>query len=75
MSIPEQDPLLEQVGREFDAGRFDAAEEAARSIGIAVWSMDEYEADDGLASGARRFRDEVEQVRILTPDKDLPPSK
>jgi 5'-3' exonuclease len=51
--------------------QFDAAEDAIRSIGIAVWSMREYEADDGLASGARKFRDEVEQVRILTPDKDL----
>jgi 5'-3' exonuclease len=51
--------------------QFDAAEDAIRSIGIAVWSMREYEADDGLASGARRFRDEVEQVRILSPDKDL----
>jgi 5'-3' exonuclease len=26
---------------------------------------------DGLASEARRFRDQVEQVRILTPDHDL----
>jgi 5'-3' exonuclease len=26
---------------------------------------------DGLASGARRFRDQVEQMRILSPDKDL----
>jgi 5'-3' exonuclease len=51
--------------------QFDAAEDAVRSIGMTVWSMREYEADDGLASGARRFRDEVEQVRILTPDKDL----
>jgi 5'-3' exonuclease len=51
--------------------QFDAAEEAVSSIGVAVWSMREYEADDGLASGARRFRNEVEQVRILTPDKDL----
>ena len=51
--------------------QFDAAEDAVRSIGVAVWSMREHEADDGLASGARRFRDEVEQVRILTPDKDL----
>jgi 5'-3' exonuclease len=51
--------------------QFDAAEDAIRSIGVAVWSMHEYEADDGLASGARRFRDEVEQVRILSPDKDL----
>jgi 5'-3' exonuclease len=51
--------------------QFDAVEEAVRSIGGVVWSMHEHEADDGLASGARRFRDQVEQVRILTPDKDL----
>jgi 5'-3' exonuclease len=51
--------------------QFDAAEDAVQAIGIAVWSMKEYEADDALATGARRFRDEVEQVRIMTPDKDL----
>jgi 5'-3' exonuclease len=51
--------------------QFDTAEDAIRAIGVTVWSMREYEADDGLASGARRFRDEVDQVRILTPDKDL----
>jgi 5'-3' exonuclease len=51
--------------------QFDAAEDAIRAIGMTVWSMREYEADDGMASGARRFRDEVEQVRILSPDKDL----
>jgi 5'-3' exonuclease len=33
--------------------------------------MREYEADDALATGARKFRDQVDQVRILTPDKDL----
>jgi len=51
--------------------QFDAVEEGVRAIGVVVWSMREYEADDGLATGARRFRDEVEQVRIMTPDKDL----
>lgn len=51
--------------------QFDAVEEAVRSLGVVVWSMRDYEADDALATGARRFRDEVEQVRILTPDKDL----
>ena len=51
--------------------QFDAAEDAMRAIGVTVWSMHEYEADDGLASGARKFRNEVEQVRIMTPDKDL----
>jgi len=51
--------------------QFDPAEEAARAIGLVVWSMDRYEADDALATAASRWRDEVEQVRILTPDKDL----
>ena len=51
--------------------QFDAAEDAVRAIGVTVWPMREYEADDGLASGARRFRDRVEQVRIMSPDKDL----
>lgn len=51
--------------------QFDAAEEATRALGITVWSMREFEADDALATGAARFRDAVEQVRILTPDKDL----
>jgi 5'-3' exonuclease len=51
--------------------QFDAAEEAARALGLAVWSMRDFEADDALATGAARFRDAVDQVRILTPDKDL----
>jgi 5'-3' exonuclease len=51
--------------------QFDTVEAAVRAIGVVVWSMREHEADDGLATGARRFRDEVEQVRIMTPDKDL----
>jgi 5'-3' exonuclease len=51
--------------------QFDAAEEAVRSLGMVVWSMNRYEADDALATAAARWRDEVEQVRILTPDKDL----
>ncbi|MFA9428697.1 5'-3' exonuclease H3TH domain-containing protein [Egicoccus sp. AB-alg2] len=51
--------------------QFDAAEEAVRSLGMTVWSMREYEADDALGTAAVRFADEVEQVRILTPDKDL----
>src|SRR5437879_2953662 len=51
--------------------QFDLAEEAVRAVGVTVWSMREFEADDALATGAARFRDQVEQVRILTPDKDL----
>jgi 5'-3' exonuclease len=51
--------------------QFDTVEEAVRALGVAVWSMRDHEADDGMASGAARFRDQVEQVRIMTPDKDL----
>lgn len=51
--------------------QFDDVEEGVAALGVRVWSMREHEADDGLASGARLFRDQVEQVRILTPDKDL----
>ena len=51
--------------------QFDAVEEAARAIGMVVWRMDKWECDDGLASGAAKFRDQVDQVRICSPDKDL----
>jgi 5'-3' exonuclease len=53
--------------------QFDAVEDAVRALGVTVWSMREHEADDGLAAGAARFAAEVqvEQVRIMTPDKDL----
>ncbi len=53
--------------------QFDFAEEAMRALGIVVWSMDRWEADDALATAATVLaRDPaVEQVRILSPDKDL----
>jgi 5'-3' exonuclease len=48
-------------------------EDALRALGVVVWPMIEYEADDALAAGAfLAAQDErVEQVVILTPDKDL----
>ncbi len=51
--------------------QFPLAEEAFAALGIAVWPMVEFEADDGLATGAARWGGEVEQVQILSPDKDL----
>ncbi len=51
--------------------QFDLVEEAARRLGMTVWSMDEYEADDAMATAATRWAAEVDQVRLLTPDKDL----
>jgi 5'-3' exonuclease len=51
--------------------QFEPVEDAMRAIGVTVWSMDRWEADDALATAATRWHDAVEQVRILTPDKDL----
>lgn len=50
--------------------QFDDAEAAVRALGVTVWSMDRWEADDALATAAWRWHGETE-VRILTPDKDL----
>lgn len=53
--------------------QFDWVEEGVAALGVTVWSMDKFEADDALATGAAIFSKQksVEQVRILTPDKDL----
>lgn len=51
--------------------QFDLAEEALIALGVVVWPMVEFEADDAIATAAVRWRDQVEQVVIETPDKDL----
>ena len=51
--------------------QMDLVEKACAAMGVVVWSMDRWEADDALATGAVRYASEVEQVRIMTPDKDL----
>lgn len=51
--------------------QFDLAEDAVGALGLLVWSMDHYEADDALATAAARWAGEVDQVRLLSPDKDL----
>jgi 5'-3' exonuclease len=53
--------------------QFSLAERAVSAMGIVVWSMVEFEADDALATGAHRFGSEpsVEQVVVCSPDKDL----
>jgi 5'-3' exonuclease len=51
--------------------QFPLAEEALEALGVVVWPMVEFEADDALASGASLFRNAVDQVVILSPDKDL----
>lgn len=53
--------------------QFPVLEDALRALGIAVWTMVEVEADDGLASAAALAAadERVERVIICTPDKDL----
>lgn len=53
--------------------QFHPLEEALAAIGIVVWPMIEFEADDALASAAHLAAKDkrVEKVCIWTPDKDL----
>ncbi len=53
--------------------QFPILEEALQAMGVVVWPMVEYEADDALASAAAKsaLDDRVRQVLICTPDKDL----
>lgn len=51
--------------------QFPLAERAMQAIGVTVWSMVEFEADDALATAAARWSADVDQVVVLTPDKDL----
>ena len=53
--------------------QFPLAEKAVSALGIVVWPMVEFEADDALATAAARFKDAkgVKQVVICSPDKDL----
>jgi 5'-3' exonuclease len=53
--------------------QFHPLEHALGAMGVATWPMVELEADDALASAARRAAADsgVERVCIWTPDKDL----
>jgi 5'-3' exonuclease len=54
-------------------GQFQPLEEALSALGVVVWPMVEFEADDALAAAAVMAVADprVEQVVICTPDKDL----
>ena len=53
--------------------QFEPLEEALRAMGVAVWAMVDFEADDALASAAHLASQDprVEKICIWTPDKDL----
>lgn len=59
------DPLL--------LAQFPLAEEASRALGLVVWPMIEFEADDAMATGAERWHasEGVEQILLCSRDKDL----
>ncbi|MGH7353874.1 MAG: 5'-3' exonuclease [Candidatus Rokuibacteriota bacterium] len=59
------DPLL--------YAQFQPLEEALRALGVVVWPMVEFEADDALAAAAVMAAADprVDQVIVCTPDKDL----
>jgi 5'-3' exonuclease len=53
--------------------QFPILEEALEAMGVVVWAMVYYEADDALAAAAAKAAtdERVRQVIICTPDKDL----
>ena len=53
--------------------QFPLAEEAVSALGVVVWPMVEFEADDAIATATARFKKNksVEQVVICSVDKDL----
>lgn len=54
-------------------GQFPLAEEVSRGLGLVVWPMVEFEADDAIATAAARFArsKRVDRVVLASPDKDL----
>lgn len=68
------------AGYKTDAGvppellaQFPIAEAAIEALGVVLWPMVEYEADDAIAAAADRFDadERVERILICTPDKDM----
>jgi 5'-3' exonuclease len=53
--------------------QFELVERATAALGLVVWPMVEFEADDAIATAAAALaRDpRVDQVRIVSPDKDM----
>ena len=53
--------------------QFELVERAAAALGLVVWPMIEFEADDAIATAAHRLRGDpgVDQIRITAVDKDM----
>ncbi len=53
--------------------QFPMVERAAAALGLMVWPMVEFEADDAIGTAAARLATDprLEQIRIVSPDKDM----
>ena len=53
--------------------QFPIVEDGMRALGLVVWPMVDFEADDAIAAACGRFRDDatIDQVLVCTPDKDM----
>ena len=53
--------------------QFPIAEQAIAALGLVLWPMVEFEADDAIGAACRRFAADpsVERIFICTPDKDM----
>lgn len=53
--------------------QFQLVEDLVAALGVVVWSMVDFEADDALAAGAARWAPDpaVERIYLCSPDKDL----
>lgn len=53
--------------------QFPIAEQAIEALGLVLWPMVEFEADDAIGAACRRFGADpaVERIFICTPDKDM----
>ena len=51
--------------------QFSILEDALRALGVTVWPMIEFEADDAVATATARYRDAFDRIVICSPDKDF----
>ncbi len=51
--------------------QFELAQKSIELLGITLWKMYKYEADDAIATAVEKFKDQVEKIVIGSPDKDL----
>jgi len=51
--------------------QFPIAEDGMEALGVTVWRMKEYEADDAIGSAVVQFGADFDRVVLMSPDKDL----